>query len=149
MKCKMPREKRAELLEECFESGEMDPMEMNCVSACANFVKEKFEISTHANALAIVHAWQHLYDHSNLVDGRAVFAGRKQISEEDRKKLSGAMTGKHHTEEAKRKIGAAHKGKHVSEETREKIRKGKLNFHKGMTWRIVDGKRTWFEKEQV
>jgi hypothetical protein len=40
---------------------------------------------------------------------------------ERRRKMSKALTGKHHTEETRRKIGAAQIGKIVSEETRKKM----------------------------
>jgi len=43
-------------------------------------------------------------------------------SEETRKKLSEALTGRKLSDEHRKKIGEAHKGKTISEETREKMR---------------------------
>ena len=49
------------------------------------------------------------------------------MSEETRRKMAAAQTGKHHSEETKLKIAAARTGTHHSEETKAKI----SNSHKG------------------
>lgn len=87
--------------------------------------------------------------------------------------LKGNFSGMHHTEESNRKNADAHKGKTRSVETRRKIAealKGDKNpFYgkqhsdeslkkmseslkgkrKGMTWKMVDGHRIWYNKEIV
>jgi hypothetical protein len=55
---------------------------------------------------------------------RKLSEARKGVSnhtEESRRKIAMASTGRTHTEESKRKIGDAHRGKTVSEETRQKL----------------------------
>lgn len=101
----------------------------------------------------------------------------KHHSIESRRKLSEAMKGKNKgkfpSEESRRKNADAHKGKTLSEESRKKISealKGDKNpFYgkkhsneslkkmseslkgkrKGMTWKLVDGHRVWYNKEIV
>ena len=87
--------------------------------------------------------------------------------------LKGNFSGMHHTEESRRKNAEAHKGKTLSVESRKKISealKGDKNpFYgkkhsnetlkkmseslkgkrKGMTWKILDGHRVWYNKEIV
>jgi hypothetical protein len=90
----------------------------------------------------------------------------KTQSEETRRKRSESSKGRKLTEEHRLKIGAANKGKKLppmSEETRRKIseaRKGKKKpprtkehclkmgeINKGKTWKLIDGKRVWLEKD--
>ena len=101
----------------------------------------------------------------------------KTLSVESRGKLSESMKGKNkgkfHSEESRRKNAEAHKGKTLSVESRKKISealKGDKNpFYgkkhsnetlkkmseslkgkrKGMTWKILDGHRVWYNKEIV
>lgn len=64
----------------------------------------------------------------------------------------------HHSEETKRKQSETHKGeknpmygKSFSEEHKRKMseaKKGKASPYKGKTWKLVDGKRVWTEKEE-
>ena len=91
----------------------------------------------------------------------------KKFSEEHKKKLSEAkkdnqaFKGKHHSEEARKKISKGHKGiklceehkkkiseskkgKELSEEHKKNISKSKKGQHKGMHWKIVNGKRVWY-----
>ena len=51
----------------------------------------------------------------------------KKLSEEARKKMSGARKGKKRSEETKKKISETMKGKHISEETKKKM----SETHKG------------------
>jgi group I intron endonuclease len=82
-----------------------------------------------------------------------VNTGKKRSPETIQKMITNHVgnTGKHHTNEAKRKIGEASKSRKrepMSEETKQKIseaKKGKPAPNKGKTWKIVDGKRVWYE----
>ena len=92
----------------------------------------------------------------------------KPMSEEAKRKMSEAKKGKkgkQHTEEAKRKMSEVKKGKHCSEETKMKISaslKGKSTVNKGTHhteeakmkiseakkgkhWKLIDGKRVYYE----
>jgi hypothetical protein len=62
------------------------------------------------------------------------------------------------TEERKKKISKSHIGKKLSVETRKKMSESKLNMtdeqkfkcgdsNRGKTWKLIDGKRMWFAKE--
>lgn len=90
----------------------------------------------------------------------------KHFTEEARRHMSDAHKAKKfgpHSEEWNRNIGEGNKGKHRSEETRRKLsermkgdqrNKGKKRStetrkkigaaHKGMHWKLVDGKRVWY-----
>ena len=59
-----------------------------------------------------------------------------------RKHNSEARKGKPRSEETKRKISEAQKGKLFSEEYKAKLRAAKQGRH----WKLVDGKRTYYEK---
>lgn len=59
---------------------------------------------------------------------------KENLSEETRKKMSEAKKGHKVSEEHKRKMSEALKGSHP--------------WYKGMTWKLVDGKRVWIEKEE-
>jgi group I intron endonuclease len=71
-----------------------------------------------------------------------------KTSKETKQKMSQSALGKLKSEETKRKMSLAKIGsrgnntghKH-SEET-----KAKMSLNKGMTWKLIDGKRVWFEK---
>lgn len=77
-------------------------------------------------------------------------------SDESKKKMSDSKKGekspffgKSHSLETIKKMSAAHKGKAHSEETRRKIsdgKKGKASYRKGMSWKLIDGKRIWYKK---
>ena len=70
----------------------------------------------------------------------------KLLSEEHCRKISEAHKGKKRmpfSEEHCRKISEAHKGKKHSADTRMKISKS----IKGMTWKLINGKRVYFPKE--
>lgn len=54
---------------------------------------------------------------------------RIPVSEETRRKISEAQTGKHHTEESKKKISEAKTGKHLSEEHRNKLSESHTGKH--------------------
>ena len=74
----------------------------------------------------------------------------RTLSEDHKKKISEAhkdikpMLGKKMSEESKQKMRKAHKGKLKSEETKQKMSVSKKGFHKGMHWKLVDGKRVWY-----
>jgi len=73
-------------------------------------------------------------------------------SEETIEKLRVAATGKKASNEtkikiSKSKLGNTSKlGKKDSEETKEKKRLAKLGVFKGKSWKLIDGKRVWFDK---
>ena len=60
----------------------------------------------------------------------------KIITEEHRKKISEALTGKPRSEDTKRKLSLAHKGKRLSEETKKKMSIANTN-HPSMSKSIV------------
>lgn len=61
---------------------------------------------------------------------------RMQISESNRERVL--------SEETKRKISDSEKGRIISDETKSKISQSKKGQHKGMHWKLVDGKRVWY-----
>lgn len=88
------------------------------------------------------------------------------FSEETRAKISAALKGRKASEEKRAKLSTAHKnsaksletslknlekareanrGRHHSESTKEKIRDKLTGVHKGRHWKIVDGKRVWYD----
>ena len=79
----------------------------------------------------------------------------KKLSEEQRLKCANGMKGKHLSDEHKRKISEAGKGKHkcwlgkkFTDEHKLKIseaNKGKSKGFKGKHWKLVNGKREWYE----
>lgn len=97
---------------------------------------------------------------------------RGPMTEEHRRKLSESKKGKvpwskgkHLSDETKRKISESKKGenhpnygKHLSDETRKKLSEAAKNrakitedtrhkqseSHKGMRWKLIDGKRVWY-----
>ena len=79
----------------------------------------------------------------------------KNISDETKKKISESkkgvrhpMHGKHHSDETKRKMSESHKGKTMSEESRRKMSESKKGLLKNKTWKMINGKRVWFSKEE-
>lgn len=89
----------------------------------------------------------------------------RPLTKEEREKISIAISGRKLTYEHKQKISEAHKnnivaqekskqnikkahsanvGKQRSEETKDKIRQKHIGLHKGMHWKVVDGKRIWY-----
>ena len=78
--------------------------------------------------------------------GKPAWNKGKPITEEHRKHMSEALKGRVRTEEANEKFRqtmTGRKRKPFSEEWKHNLG----NFSRGKTWRIVDGKRVWFEKE--
>lgn len=55
------------------------------------------------------------------------------------------MLGKKMSDDAKKQISNTHKGKPKSASHKEKLRQNL----KGKTWKLIDGKRVWFDKENV
>lgn len=85
----------------------------------------------------------------------------------EREKIASAHRGRTLTEEHKDNLSKAHRnskkamevsnqnikkaqqaniGKHHSDETKEKIRAKLTGVHKGKIWKVVDGKRVWYER---
>lgn len=60
-------------------------------------------------------------------------------------KMSEAHKGKTHSEETKRKISEAGKGRTFSEESKRKISEANKGLHNGRHWKLVDGKRIWYD----
>ena len=63
----------------------------------------------------------------------------KHRTEETKRKISKARTGTTPSDETRRKMAEARTGKHRTEETKLKLSK----IYKGKTWTIIDGKRVW------
>jgi group I intron endonuclease len=69
----------------------------------------------------------------------------------------GCMKGRKHTEDAKKNMSKAKKlsphtgksmlGKHHSEESKHKSSLSNLGLHKGKTWKLINDKRVWIERE--
>lgn len=91
----------------------------------------------------------------------------RPLTEAEREKIASAHRGKKLTAEHKAKISESHRnnekalkvalqnlekawqtniGSHHSDETKEKIRAKLTGVHKGKTWKLVDGKRVWYER---
>jgi len=91
----------------------------------------------------------------------------RPLTEEERMKISRAHVGKKRTEEHKKALSESHKnskkardtsvanlqkareaniGRKASDETKEKIRQKLTGVHKGRSWKLVDGKRVWYDK---
>ena len=79
--------------------------------------------------------------------GRVITAEhRKKISET--RKGNSNFKGKHHSAETKRKLSEALKGKlgkPHSEETKRKLSDSHKGILKGRHWKLVDGKRIWYD----
>lgn len=93
----------------------------------------------------------------NIADGGEGFPCNKgkKLSGEHKRKLSEAKKGKKRkpfSNDTKQKISEARKkqtapmlGKLHSEETKRKMSKAMKGIHKGKHWKLVDGKRVWFQ----
>lgn len=74
----------------------------------------------------------------------------KRRSEEIKKKISETKKGHLVSKETRKKLSKALKGssnfegKCHSEETKKKMSEAKKGWHKGMHWKLVDGKRVWY-----
>ena len=94
-------------------------------------------------------------EHKHKISASLIGKKGHPQSEESRRKNSEAhkgktswIKGKHHTEEARRKNSEAHKGIQRDEETKHKISekmKGKQSNTKGKHWKLIDGKRFYYE----
>lgn len=83
----------------------------------------------------------------------------KNIPIDVREKISATLTGRPGrpmTEELRSQISKSNKGQKRSEETRKNLsiahkgqNLGGTNAYKGKTWKIVDGKRIWLDKEII
>jgi len=84
----------------------------------------------------------------NLKDG----GSRGLHSESSKKKVSDAKKGVPKTEDHKRKLAEASKGNtsHKGFKHSPEVR-AKMSTNKGKTWKLIDGKRVWFDKplEQI
>lgn len=77
--------------------------------------------------------------------GKSMRGKHPVFSEEHNKKISQSKMGHSVSYEARRKISEAKKGKKLSPETIEKMRQ----IRKGMCWKIIDGHRVWYKKENI
>ena len=78
-----------------------------------------------------------------LMGHEGYWKGKSQ-SQESNKKRSESMKNVTRSEEWKQKISKSMKGKQKSESHKEKLRENL----KGKTWKLVEGKRVWMEKEK-
>ena len=88
------------------------------------------------------------------------------LTEEERNKISKALAGRTLSESHKKKLSDAHKnsekakeasktsikkaqfanlGRKRTDETKEKIRQKLIGKHKGKRWKVIDGKRIWYD----
>ena len=77
-----------------------------------------------------------------------IFLTRTEHAKLHMKGKNHPLYGKHHSEETKRKMSEAKKcennplySKHLSEETKKKI----SEVRKGRHWRLINGKREWYD----
>lgn len=91
-----------------------------------------------------------------------------EVSRNNIKKAHEANRGKKLSEQHKRKLSDAHQnseialassiknikkaqlvntGKHLADETKAKLSISHKGIHKGMTWKVIDGKRIWLERK--
>ena len=80
--------------------------------------------------------------------GKPTYNKGKPLTEEHKKHLSESLKGRVRSEEAKEKFRqtmTGRKRKPFTEEWKQKLG----NYGRGKTWRLVDGKRVWFEKEEI
>ena len=73
-----------------------------------------------ANEIALIRAYDSIKNGYNILLGGRRGCGLKH-SEESKKKISEALTGRKHTEEAKKRMSVVQKGRVVSDETRKKL----------------------------
>lgn len=85
----------------------------------------------------------------------------KKLSEEQKRNHSEVMKGrtpwnkgkpawnrgKSTPEEIKKKISEANKGRHISKEARKKMSEAKKGKYKGKHWKLINGKRVWFQQQ--
>jgi group I intron endonuclease len=90
----------------------------------------------------------------------SIESSSRTYSEETCQKHRDYQTGRKYSDDARAKMSAAKKGKpstaflgkQHSEETKAKIsaaKKGKSAPNEGKTWKLIDGKRVWFNKDIV
>lgn len=105
--------------------------------------------------------------HSSEAKAGHPYWGRP-LTEEEKEKISKANKGRTFSDSHKKALSVSHKnsvkaieaaminvkkatkantGGLLSEETKEKIRQKLTGVHKGKTWKLVDGKRVWYDKE--
>lgn len=97
--------------------------------------------------------------YNTLIGGKTNSRKGIKASEETRAKLSKSATGRKLSDETKNKLSKIAMGRVFSEEHRLELseaKKGKKfseahkanlqGNHRGMTWKLVDGKRVWMEK---
>lgn len=120
------------------------------------FMTSSEHLKLHTSGTHNAFSGKHLTDeHKRKAVATRMKNGSYKHSEEYKRKMSERLKGekhplygKHRSEETKRKLSEANKGKKrpsFSDEHKRKIgeaNKGKL---KGMHWKIVDGKRVWYE----
>lgn len=68
----------------------------------------------------------------------------KVLSPESRAKISDTMKGRKFSEEHRRKIGDSWKGRKHTDDTKSKMSQSMKGKHKGMHWKLIDGKRVWY-----
>jgi len=109
--------------------------------------------------------WITIYDSTNRNLGYNLRSGgsRGKHSNETKTKISNAHIGKIASVETKQKMSASHKGLNtwiknsiLSEKHKKKIsiatsgqnnpNYGKVSVHKGKTWKLINGKRTYFNQ---
>lgn len=91
----------------------------------------------------------------------------RPLTLEERQKIAEANKGRVASEETRKRLSESHKqsekaiassranirkaiesniGKKATQETRDKIRDRLIGVHKGKSWKVIDGKRVWYQK---
>ena len=85
-----------------------------------------------------------LHSMSKSLKGKTLGCSKPPVSEDTRQKMSKSAKKRWSSEEERQKMSKSAKKRWSSEEER---RKNKERY-KGMTWKVIDGKRIWVEKEE-
>ena len=121
-----------------------------------------FEVIAEANSLEELNLLEEKYvqEFDSINNGFNIRqAGNNKLhSEESKKRMSDAQKAAHAKRRMtggdggwKRKDGGPMKGKICSEENKQKKREAhlKAQHYTGKTWKVIDGKRVWLNKEAV
>lgn len=87
----------------------------------------------------------------NIKKAHEANRGRK-FTEEHRKSISEARNNSERAKETSRqnikKAQEANRGKHLSEETKLKLSESHKGILKGKSWKVINGKRVWFDRKE-
>ena len=142
------------LIQYCNSKEELDKQEIFWIAEYRNRGKAEYNIANGGQGGATCNG-KHCSEEtkrkiSEANKGQTPWNNGIPRSEETKKKISESSKGKKMSEEAKRKISESlkgkpspMKGKHLSEEDKKKL----SEYWKGNHWKLVDGKRIWYGKD--